>query len=120
VARRPAYGLGVGDAVDERIEEIVVDACSEDEQLWSFRQAFEDEAGFPFRARIVGVDVDVIAVDIDGDDRRGLIAVCQRGGARHAVSLLDVEPLGPLAPETRLLLDAYRRWSGADLHDSIG
>jgi hypothetical protein len=111
----PAYGLDVGDAVDERIDEIVVDAYGEYEQLSSFRQGFEDEAGFPFRGRVVGVDVDVLAVDFDGDERRGLIAVCPQGRARHTVSLLDVEPVGLLAAETRLLLAV-----GFDLDDILG
>ena len=30
--------------LDELIEQITVDAYGEDEQLWAFRQAFEDEA----------------------------------------------------------------------------
>ena len=90
------------------------------EQLSSFRQVFEDEARFPFHGRVVGAEVDVVAVDFDGDERRGLTAVCRRGGAEHTVALLDVDPIGPLTPETRLLLDAYRRWSGADSHDVPG
>jgi hypothetical protein len=103
----------VGDAIDELIEEIVVDAYGDYEQLWSFRQAFEDNARFPFRGRVVGVDVDVSEVDFDGDERRGLVAVSRRVGERHSVSLVDVVPIGPLSIETRQLLDAYRRWAGA-------
>lgn len=104
----------MGDAVDDLIEEIVVDAYGDHEQLWSFRQVFEDNARLPFRGRVVGVDVEVTEVDFDGDERRGLVAVCRREGERHTVSLLDVTPAGPLPLETRQLLDAYRRWSGAD------
>lgn len=103
----------MGDAIDELIEEILVDAYGEYEQLSSFCQAFEDEVRFPLRGRVVGVDVEVTKVDFDGDDRRGLVATCLRGGERHRVSLLDVAPSGPLALGTRRLLDAYRRWSGA-------
>src|SRR5437660_1829081 len=45
-------GLGekvvvMGDAIDELIEEVIVDAQGEAEQLWSFRQAFEDRARLP-------------------------------------------------------------------------
>lgn len=104
----------MGDRIDEQIEEIIVDAYGDYEQLWSFRQAFEDNGRFPFRGRVVGVEVDITAVDFDGDERRGLVAVCQRAGERYTVSLLDVAPAGPLLLETRQLLDAYRRWSGAD------
>lgn len=103
----------MGDAIDELIEEVIVDAYGDDEQLSSFCQAFEDHVRFPFRAQVVGVDVEVTAVDFDGNERRGLLAECRRAGAPHTVSLLDVTPVGPLRVETRQLLEAYRRWSGA-------
>ena len=103
----------MGDPVGERIEEIIVDAYGEDEQLSAFRQVFEDDARFPIPGRVVGAGVDVTAVEYDGDERRGLVAVCRRGGEHYTVSLLDVQPVGPFTAETRLLLDAYRRWWGA-------
>jgi len=34
-------------APDALIEEIIVDAYGEDEQLWAFRQAFEDDVDLP-------------------------------------------------------------------------
>lgn len=103
----------MSDAIDELIEEVIVDAYGDYEQLSSFCQAFEDGARFPFRGRVIGVEVDVTAVDFDGDERRGLLAECRRAGESYTVSLLDVTPVGPLSLETRRLLDAYRRWSGA-------
>ena len=105
----------MGDSIDDLIEEIIVDAYGEHEQLWSFRQVFEDDARFPFRGRVVGVDVDVTSVDFDGDERRGLVAVCRRAGEVHKVSLLEVAPVGPLRLRTRQLVNAYRRWAGAAL-----
>lgn len=105
----------MGDPIDDLIEEIIVDAYGEHEQLWSFRQVFEDDARFPFRGRVVGVDVEVASVHFDGDERRGLLAVCRREGEVHKVSLLEVTPVGPLPLRTRQLVDAYRRWAGAAL-----
>ena len=102
----------VGDAIDDLIE-TTVDAYGEYEQLSSFCQVFEDEGRFPWRALVVGVELDVTGVDFDGDERRGLVAVCRRDGQPYSVSLLDVSPTGPLTVETRQLVDAYRRWSGA-------
>lgn len=104
----------MGDEIDELIDEVTVDAYGEDEQLWAFRQAFEDEGRFPFEGRVVGVAVRVESVDYAGDERRGLIAHCRRDRQLHTVSLLDVAPSPPLHGPTRRLLDAYRRWSGAD------
>lgn len=76
------------------------------------RQAFEDRASLPFRAPVIGVDVEVAAVDFDGDERRGLAAVCRRAGERHTVSLLEITPTGPVALETRQLIEACRGWWG--------
>ena len=104
----------MGDEIDELIDEVTVDAYGEDEQLWAFRQAFEDEARFPFAGRVVGVDVQVESIDYAGEERRGLVAHCRRDRELHSVSLLDVAPIPPVHGQTRRLLDAYRRWSGAD------
>ena len=67
----------------------------------------------PFNCRVIGIEAEVIEVVFEGDDRRGLIAACRRAGERHTVSLLDVHPAGPLSVETTNLVEAYRRWSGA-------
>lgn len=80
------------DALDELIEEITVDAYGVGEQLWSFRQAFEDRARFPFQGLVVGAVVDVVTVNFDGDEGGGLIAICQRSDEQYTVALLDVAP----------------------------
>lgn len=101
------------DDIDALIDDVTVDAYNEDEQLWSFRQAFEDLAHLPFRATVVGADVTVTGIDFDGDVRRGLVAMCHRAGESYTVSLIDITPAGPLPLETSQLIDAYRRWAGA-------
>jgi hypothetical protein len=103
----------VGDRIDKLLDGVLVDAYGEDEQLWSFRQAFEDKARLPFAGQVVGVEVEVLDVDYDGDERRGLVAHCRRAGGEHTVSLLDVSPVGPVSSTSRDLLDAYRRWANA-------
>jgi len=103
----------VADEIDALIAEIVVDAYGDDEQLWSFRQWFEDSATLPFRATVVGAGVEVLAIDYDGDDRRGLVARCMRDGQKHLVSLLDITPTGSVPTDTARLLAAYRRWAKA-------
>ena len=101
------------DEIDDLIEEVIVDAYNEDEQLSAFAQAFVDSARFPFGGLVVGVEVAVVSVDFEGDERRGLIAICRRAGKPYSVSLLDITPAGPMSVETRRLIDAYRRWSHA-------
>jgi hypothetical protein len=104
----------LGDSIEDLIEDVTVDAYGPDEQLWAFRQVFADTARFPFAGQVVGVDVEVETVDYEGDDRRGLLAVCRRDGQRHTVSLLDVTLKQPIDPEMAQLMQAYRRWAGAD------
>ena len=41
----------------ELMEEVLVDAYGENKQLWSFRQAFEDEVNYPALGRLGGVFV---------------------------------------------------------------
>jgi hypothetical protein len=104
----------MADAIDQLIDDVLVDAYGPDEQLWAFRQAFEDTATFPFAGAIAGAGIDVTDIDYDGDDHRGLLAVCRRDGQRHTVSLLDVVPTPSLTAATSQLIDAYRRWAGAE------
>ena len=84
----PPLGLA---ALDELIEEITTDAYGEDEQLWAFRQAFEDNVALPGEGTVVGEPVLVIAFDYDGNERRGLTAKCRGAdGREHMVAAADV------------------------------
>jgi hypothetical protein len=47
------------------IEQITVDAYGDVEQLWAFRQAFEDDLTVPCAATIAGAPVTVIKFDFD-------------------------------------------------------
>ena len=53
--------------LDELIEETTVDAYSDDEQLWAFRQAFEDNVTVPCDGFVIGEPVSVTAFDYDGN-----------------------------------------------------
>jgi hypothetical protein len=97
--------------LDDLIDEILVDAYGDSEQLTAFEQAFEESARFPFPASIVGVSVDVVRIEFDGDERHGLTAHCRREGEKHQISLADLVP-GPVTLETSRLLAAYRKWQG--------
>ena len=97
--------------LDDLIDEILVDAYGESEQLTAFEQAFAESARFPFPASIVGVSVDVVRIEFDGDERHGLTAHCRREGEKHRISLADLVP-GPVTLETSRLLAAYRKWQG--------
>jgi hypothetical protein len=90
------------------IDEITVDAYDTDEQLSEYLQVFEDEGTTPISATVIGVAVEVVGFDLEGDERRGLIARCQHPGATETVALADVH-FGPDSV-AGWLHAAYRTW----------
>ncbi len=101
------------DALDVIIAEITVDAHGGDEQLWAFRQAFEDYVDLPADGFVIGEPVTVIAVDYDGNERRGLTARCRReDGSEHVVAISEV--MFSRASAGARHIAAYRRWLGLD------
>lgn len=96
---------------DDLIEEITLDANGKDEQLWAFRQAFEDDIAVPCEASVIGQPVRIAKFDYDGNDRRGLTATCRSAdGTKHIVAASEV--LMPLETQGGLYLAAYRQWMG--------
>ena len=105
------------EALDELIEEITVDAYGDDEQLWAFRQAFEDEVALPADGFVIGEPVSLITVDYDGNERRGLTARCRReDGAEYVVAASDVILQQTSAGARHIA--AYRRWLNLDPYPS--
>lgn len=107
----------LGLTVDELVEQITVDAYG-DEGYTSFCGAFEDHVDFPVPATVIGVDVMIVGVDFDGNERRGLTATVERDGRTWTVSLLDAEVPASEARFVRLVR-AYRRWLGEDQHKDL-
>ena len=104
-------GAGIGGALDELVEDITVDANGEDEQLWAFRQAFEDDIPVPCQATVIGEPVQVTKFDYDGNERRGLTATYRRGdGTKHVVAASEV--VMSLGTKGGRYLAAYRKWMG--------
>ncbi|MBI4455946.1 MAG: hypothetical protein HY644_08610 [Acidobacteria bacterium] len=98
-------------SLDELIEEIIVDAYGDDEQLWAFRQALEDNITLPCDGLVIGEPVSVIDFDYDGNERRGLTARCRGSdGLKHVVAAADVVLLQ--RSEGACFLAAYRKWLG--------
>ncbi|NSW87599.1 MAG: hypothetical protein HPY84_14900 [Syntrophobacteraceae bacterium] len=104
--------------LDEMIGEITVDAYGDDEQLWAFRQAFEDDVALPADGFVIGEPVSVIAVDYDGNERRGLTARCRReDGSEYLIAVSDV-----VLPQTSAgarYIAAYRRCLNLDPYPSM-
>lgn len=95
--------------LEELIEEITVDACGDDEILWAFRQAFEDNIALPSDGFVIGEPVSVIGFDYDGNERRGLTALCRReDGSEHVVAAADIAL--PKRSSGARYVAAYRKW----------
>ena len=77
--------------LDELIAEVLTDAYGEQEQLWAFRQAIEDEVVLPTDSFVIGNLVSLLEIDYDGNALRGLTARCRRDdGSEHIVAAADV------------------------------
>ena len=99
--------------LDALIDEIIVDAEGDDEQLWALRQGLEDELELPQEAFVIGEAVTVLSIDYEGNERRGLTARCRREeGTEYQVAACDLFfPRGTMAARC---IAAYRRWLGIE------
>jgi hypothetical protein len=93
--------------LDKLIEEAIVDAYNEDEQAVGFLTMVEEHLALPFRTRVLGIEVSVVAVDMDDDG--GLKAICEHAGSRQRIGLTDL-PLPSPPPSGAEWIAAYKRW----------
>ncbi len=101
------------EALDKLIAEITIDAYGDDEQLWAFQQAFENDVVLPADGFVIGEPISVLAVDYDGNKRRGLTAICRReDGSEYVVAVSELV-LSPATAGARYI-SAYRRWLNLD------
>jgi hypothetical protein len=90
------------------IEEAIIDAHDEEEQLAGFHAAIEECPAVPFRATVLGVEVTVTEIGLSPGS--GLVAICCRGEHRQAIGILDL-PLPVPPPGGAEWISAYRRWA---------
>ena len=103
---------------DGLIDEIIVDAYGDDEQLWAFRQAFEDNVAMPAEAFVVGEPVTVMTIGYDGNERRGLTARCRREESSEQV-IAACDLIFPEGSAAARYMAAYRTWLGIELHPQV-
>ena len=81
--------------LQELIEEAIVDAYGESEQVTGFYTMLENHLRLPFETQILGVTATVESIDITEDDQ--LVAVCTAGKTRQRISLSELPlPTSPL------------------------
>lgn len=93
--------------LDALIDEAIVDAYTEDEQLAGFAVMIEDNLAVPFETTVLGVTVTVKKID---QTASGIVAICTRGKHRQAIPILDL-PLPDPPPHGAEWIAAYRRWA---------
>ncbi len=93
--------------LDELIEEALVDAYGESEQVTGFYTMMENDLRLPFETQILCVTASVEGIDITEDDQ--LVAVCRNGKARQRTPLSELPLPSPL-PEGAEWIVAYRYW----------
>ena len=94
--------------LDRLIEEAIVDAYGEPEQLVGLYTMIENNLALPFETMVLVVPVTVVRVDLNQRDE--IVAVCRRAGVRQTVPILDL-PLPSRRPAGSEWIDAYRRWA---------
>lgn len=99
--------------VDALLEEMLVDAYGDDEQLTALADGIADALDLPVDVHVVGEPLSLLAVDYDGNVRRGIVARCRReDGTEYGISLADVQ-LPPTAAG-HLHVAAYCQWLGVE------
>jgi hypothetical protein len=93
--------------LEKLIEEAVVDAYGEEEQVGGFLTMMEEHLALPFCTSILGVDVVVEKVDMTRSGQ--IVAICRRDKVRQRVGILDL-PLPTPAPAGTEWIAAYRHW----------
>ena len=93
--------------LDELIEEALVDAYGEPEQVTGFYTMLENDLRLPFETEILGMTVTVEGIDITEENQ--LVAVCRNGKSKQWISLSALPLPSPL-PEGAEWIVGYRYW----------
>ena len=93
--------------LDELVEEALVDAYGESEQVTGFYTMMENDLRLPFETEILGMTVIVEGIDITEDDQ--VVAVFKKGKTKQRISLSELPLPSPL-PKGAEWIVAYRYW----------
>ncbi len=93
--------------LDDLVEEALMDAYGESEQVSGFYTMLENDLQLPFETKILGVPVTVESIDITDDDQ--LVALCRKDKIKQRISLSEL-PLPSPPPKGTEWIVAYRYW----------
>jgi hypothetical protein len=97
-----------GERLRELIEEATVDCYGEDEQLMGLVTMVEENVVCPFRAKVIGEEVEVTALEAPAEGI-GLNAVCRHKGKEYRIDVSSLE-WTPERPEGFEWIEAYLAW----------
>ena len=92
----------------EMIDEAIVDAHDESEQIAGIYAAIDEHLAVPFKATLLGMPVAVSGVTLN--ERDEIVAICTRGRFSQAIHLLDLVLPSP-RPAGAEWIEAYRLWA---------
>ncbi len=90
------------------VKEGTVDAYGEDEQHSSLLTMIDDEVVCPFKAKVIGEEVEVVDFAWPKEGY-GLYALCKRKGKKHKVDVNSLEWVKPY-PKGFKWIEAYFFW----------
>jgi Calcium binding len=93
--------------LDKLVQEATVDCYNDEEQASGFFTMIDENLALPFRTEVLGIEVSVIAIEMDNDG--GLKAVCEHAGKQQRIALIDL-PLPSPPPSGAEWIAACRRW----------
>lgn len=94
-------------SLDDLIEEATVDCYEDSECLAGFEAMLADNLKFPFKAKVVGEEVEVIGIELRSNSLR---AVCKRKGERCGVDVLSIKYDSRQVSGSKWI-EAYREWA---------
>ena len=94
--------------LDEMIEEALVDAYGESEQVTALYTMIEENMSFPFESVILGAKVQIEKVDLTDDER--IVFVCRRRRERLLLDVRELRYSNP-PPDGWKWIEAYRHWA---------
>jgi Calcium binding len=93
--------------LDAMIEEAIVDAYNDEEQITGLFTMLEEHLALPFDTEMLGITVTVTKIDLTASNE--IVAICRRDAHKQTIPILDL-PLPAPRPDGAEWIDAYRRW----------
>jgi hypothetical protein len=93
--------------LDAMIEEAIIDAYNDAEQITGLFTMLEEHLALPFDTEMLGITVTVTKIDLTASNE--IIAICRRDAHKQTIPILEL-PLPAPRPDGAEWIDAYRRW----------